>query len=113
MTGRTLCAATTPARCAAIPAPQMNACTPRSGAASTYATVSLLFWFVGLIPDLAALRDRAQNPGVKKIYGMRHGVNGLVHEPPAVVDLTRYPAAKLAGVARTPAAALGSSRDKP
>ena len=29
-------------------------------AVSTYATVSLLFWFVGLIPDLATLRDRAQ-----------------------------------------------------
>src|SRR5262249_52611681 len=28
-------------------------------AVSTYATVSLLFWFVGLIPDLATLRDRA------------------------------------------------------
>src|SRR6476646_2339795 len=28
-------------------------------AISTYATVSLLFWYVGLIPDLAALRDRA------------------------------------------------------
>ena len=28
-------------------------------AVSTYATVSLLFWYVGLIPDVAALRDRA------------------------------------------------------
>ena len=28
-------------------------------AVSTYATVSLLFWFVGLIPDLGTLRDRA------------------------------------------------------
>jgi Ni/Fe-hydrogenase subunit HybB-like protein len=39
-------------------------------AVSTYFTVSLLFWFVGLIPDLAALRDRAQNRVVKTIYGM-------------------------------------------
>ena len=31
-------------------------------AVSTYGTVSLLFWFVGLIPDLATLRDRAQAP---------------------------------------------------
>src|SRR5437867_8793326 len=31
-------------------------------AVSTYATVSLLFWFIGLIPDLATLRDRTQNP---------------------------------------------------
>ena len=30
-------------------------------AVSTYATVSLLFWFVGLMPDLATLRDRANN----------------------------------------------------
>ena len=28
-------------------------------AVSTYATVSLLFWYVGMIPDLATLRDRA------------------------------------------------------
>jgi Ni/Fe-hydrogenase subunit HybB-like protein len=39
-------------------------------AVSTYATVSALFWFVGLIPDLATLRDRAQNRAVKTIYGM-------------------------------------------
>ena len=30
-------------------------------AVSTYFTVSLVFWFVGLIPDLATLRDRAEN----------------------------------------------------
>src|ERR1700692_1705675 len=30
-------------------------------AVSTYATVSLLFWFIGLIPDLATLRDRSKN----------------------------------------------------
>ena len=29
-------------------------------AVSTYVTVSLLFWYVGLIPDLATLRDRAE-----------------------------------------------------
>src|SRR6185503_6965566 len=39
-------------------------------AVSTYATVSLLFWYVGLIPDLATLRDRATNLWVKRIYGM-------------------------------------------
>ena len=38
-------------------------------AVSTYATVSLLFWFVGLIPDLATLRDRAEHPVGKTIYG--------------------------------------------
>ncbi len=39
-------------------------------AVSTYATVSLLFWFVGLVPDLATLRDRAQNRAAKIIYGI-------------------------------------------
>jgi Ni/Fe-hydrogenase subunit HybB-like protein len=39
-------------------------------AVSTYATVSLLFWFVGLIPDLATLRDRAVNRIAKVIYGV-------------------------------------------
>jgi Ni/Fe-hydrogenase subunit HybB-like protein len=38
-------------------------------AVSTYATVSALFWYVGLIPDLATLRDRAQNQLVKVING--------------------------------------------
>ena len=38
-------------------------------AVSTYATVSLMFWFVGLLPDLATLRDRARNVVFKKIYG--------------------------------------------
>ena len=31
-------------------------------AVSTYATVSLLFWYLGMIPDLATLRDRATTP---------------------------------------------------
>lgn len=39
-------------------------------AVSTYATVSLMFWFVGLIPDLATLRDRAKNHAAKIIYGI-------------------------------------------
>jgi Ni/Fe-hydrogenase subunit HybB-like protein len=39
-------------------------------AVSTYATVSLLFWFIGLIPDLATLRDRAKNRAAKLIYGL-------------------------------------------
>ena len=39
-------------------------------AVSTYATVSLLFWFIGLIPDLATLRDRARNRPAKLIYGL-------------------------------------------
>ena len=39
-------------------------------AVSTYATVSFLFWFVGLIPDLATLRDRATNNVARRVYGM-------------------------------------------
>src|SRR5437588_635992 len=37
-------------------------------AVSTYATVSALFWFVGLIPDLATLRDRSQSRAGRAIY---------------------------------------------
>jgi Ni/Fe-hydrogenase subunit HybB-like protein len=39
-------------------------------AVSTYFTVSLLFWFLGLIPDLATLRDRARRRIPRFIYGM-------------------------------------------
>jgi molybdopterin-containing oxidoreductase family membrane subunit len=39
-------------------------------AVSTYFTVSLLFWFLGLIPDLATLRDRSRGRGARFIYGM-------------------------------------------
>jgi Ni/Fe-hydrogenase subunit HybB-like protein len=39
-------------------------------AVSTYATVSLLFWYVGLLPDLATLRDRAQNRPARALYGI-------------------------------------------
>lgn len=38
-------------------------------AVSTYATVSALFWFIGLLPDLATLRDRSKNRAAKIIYG--------------------------------------------
>jgi molybdopterin-containing oxidoreductase family membrane subunit len=39
-------------------------------AVSTYFTISLVFWFIGLIPDLATLRDRAQNRWAAIIYGI-------------------------------------------
>ena len=38
-------------------------------AVTTYATVSLLFWYVGLVPDLATLRDRARQRLAKITYG--------------------------------------------
>ena len=39
-------------------------------AVSTYATVSALFWFVGLIPDLATLRDRSTSRVGRIVYGI-------------------------------------------
>jgi len=39
-------------------------------AVSTYATVSAMFWFVGLLPDLATLRDRARNRVARGLYGI-------------------------------------------
>jgi Ni/Fe-hydrogenase subunit HybB-like protein len=39
-------------------------------AVSTYAMVSFMFWFVGLIPDLATLRDRSPSRIGRGIYGM-------------------------------------------
>ncbi len=39
-------------------------------AVSTYATISALFWAIGLVPDLATLRDRADSPWKRRIYGM-------------------------------------------
>src|ERR1700729_1590002 len=38
-------------------------------AVSTYGTISLLFWFIGLIPDLATLRDHAIGKPKQIIYG--------------------------------------------
>src|SRR5690348_14786039 len=39
-------------------------------AVSTYFTVSLLFWYIGLIPDMATLRDSAKTLVVRRIYGI-------------------------------------------
>ncbi|HWF43976.1 MAG TPA: NrfD/PsrC family molybdoenzyme membrane anchor subunit [Candidatus Kapabacteria bacterium] len=38
-------------------------------AVSTYFTLSVVFWYIGLIPDLSTMRDRAKSSVVKKIYG--------------------------------------------
>lgn len=38
-------------------------------AISTYFSVSLVFWYIGLIPDLATIRDRARNKVSRFIYG--------------------------------------------
>ncbi len=39
-------------------------------AVGTYATVSILFWYFGMIPDLATLRDRAKSTAAKVAYGI-------------------------------------------
>lgn len=38
-------------------------------AISTYFSVSLVFWYIGLIPDFATIRDRATNSISKAVYG--------------------------------------------
>jgi len=59
-------------------------------AVSTYLTVSLLFWYVGLIPDLATLRDKAAKPILQKIYGiLALGWRG------SAIHWTRYETASL------------------
>ncbi|MEX1189644.1 MAG: NrfD/PsrC family molybdoenzyme membrane anchor subunit [Bacteroidia bacterium] len=39
-------------------------------AISTYFTVSLVFWYTGLIPDFATIRDRQLKPRMRKIYNI-------------------------------------------
>ena len=39
-------------------------------AVSTYFTISLLFWFLGLVPDLALMRDRARTKTQRIVYGI-------------------------------------------
>ena len=39
-------------------------------AISTYLSVSLVFWYIGLIPDFATIRDRAKKPISKKMYSI-------------------------------------------
>jgi len=51
--------------------PQFRSALPWDGAAvGTYFTVSLLFWYVGLVPDLAALRDYAPTHTRRILYGI-------------------------------------------
>lgn len=78
-----------------------NAAIGQSGGPTAVINQSLL----GVVTGLRAFKS------VKKILGMRHGVNGLVKGE--LVDLGKVRPAHLQAVARAPAAALGSSRDKP
>lgn len=59
-------------------------------AISTYLTVSVVFWYIGLIPDLATIRDRTQNPISRFVYGiLSFGWNG------GAKDWQRYEAVSL------------------
>ncbi len=51
--------------------PQFKSALPWDAAAvATYFTVSLLFWYVGLLPDLAAARDRLPDRRRRRVYGL-------------------------------------------
>jgi Ni/Fe-hydrogenase subunit HybB-like protein len=39
-------------------------------AISTYFSVSLIFWYIGLIPDFATIRDKVKSPVMRKAYGV-------------------------------------------
>ncbi len=39
-------------------------------AVSTYATVSIVFWYIGLVPDFATIRDRAKHKVRRVVYGV-------------------------------------------
>ncbi len=50
-------------------------------AISTYLSVSLVFWWTGLLPDFAMIRDRTDSPFQKKIYGiLSFGWSGRVKD---------------------------------
>lgn len=82
-----------------------NAVIGQSGGPTAVINQSL----VGVVEGLRA--TLVKKGLVKKVLGMRHGVNGLVKDQ--LVDLTRTKDAVLKRVADSPSAALGSSRDKP
>ena len=54
-------------------------------AVSTYFTVSLIFWFLGMVPDLASIRDRATTK-VRKL-ALRHVLARLARRQPPVAPL--------------------------
>lgn len=64
-------------------------------AVSTYFTVSLVFWYVGLIPDFATLRDRTTSKLKKTIYsifslGWRHSHRNWQHYEKAYMLLAGF-----------------------
>jgi 6-phosphofructokinase 1 len=88
--------------------PSGNAVIGQSGGPTAVINQSLAGVIEGLKAGLAA------SGRVKRIFGMRHGVRGLVKAGgEGLIDLTSIDKAKLEAIARTPSAALGSTRDKP
>lgn len=81
--------------------PKGNAVIGQSGGPTSVINQSL----VGVVLELQKLGT------VDKILGLKHGVRGALSD--AYYDLTKAPAELLERVAKTPAAALGSTRDKP
>ena len=50
-------------------------------AISTYLSISLVFWWTGLLPDFAMIRDKTKSPFQKKIYGiLSFGWSGRVKD---------------------------------
>ena len=67
-----------------------------------------------LVGVIEGLREGLADTGkVKRIFGMRHGVRGISKaHPEELVDLTDISAERLERIARTPSAALGSTRSR-
>jgi ATP-dependent phosphofructokinase / diphosphate-dependent phosphofructokinase len=85
-----------------------NAAIGQSGGPTAVINQSLAGVIEGLKKGLSA------SGHVQRILGMRHGVRGIVKAGgEGLVDLTSIPADRLERLARTPSAALGSTRDKP
>ncbi len=88
--------------------PTGNAVIGQSGGPTAVINQSLAGVVEGLQAGLAA------SGKVRQIFGMRHGVRGIAKgRTKGLVDLTSLTAEQLEAVARTPSAALGSTRDKP
>jgi 6-phosphofructokinase 1 len=66
---------------------------------------------VALVESLRGARGGRRAPGIGRVLGMRHGIQGLLADD--LIDLSKETSANLAVVARTPGAALGSARKKP
>jgi 6-phosphofructokinase 1 len=85
-----------------------NAVIGQSGGPTAVINQSLAGVIEGLRAGLAA------SGKVDRIFGMRHGVRGLIKSSAdGLLDLSALDKAKLEAIARTPSAALGSTRDKP